>query len=83
MEKEKKVYFILGAKWFDKINGNTYCNAKVLNNNGDLIGYIGYQYGYGSHYYYEAKKIINDEGSKFVDMGAFYINKKDLIKNNF
>ena len=31
MKKLKSgVYVIFGGKWFDKINGNTYYNAKII-----------------------------------------------------
>ncbi len=80
-------YLILGAKWRDKINGNTYCNARIIDGaTGDTVGYIGYQYGYGDQYLYEAKKFVRrqfGDDAKAVDIGCFYINKKELKNNNF
>lgn len=81
-----KVYFIKGAKWWDKINGNTYCNAKVIDQNGETMFYIGYQYGYGSFYLHEAEKMLKErlrKNAKFkiVDLGAEYI-KKRIVRNN-
>jgi hypothetical protein len=82
-----KTFLILGAKWFDKVNGNTYCNARVINGStGETEFYIGYQYGYGSQYAHEARKLIEQRfgaDAKSVDLGCFYIKKADLKDNNF
>lgn len=80
-------YLILGAKWHDKTNGNTYCNARVINGStGETEFYIGYQYGYGEQYEYEARKMVEaryGDNAKTVDLGCFYLKKTDLKNNNF
>lgn len=81
----KKQYFVVGAKWFDKVNGNTYCNAKIIDTNG-VVFYIGYQYGYGSFYLQEAIKKVKEKDPDAIgvtDCGCFYIKKRDLQNNNF
>ena len=32
-----KKYFCVARKWFDKINGNTYFNAKAIDENGKTV----------------------------------------------
>lgn len=78
----KKIVYCVGAKWFDKVNGNTYNNVKVID--GENIEYLGFGYGYGSDYFYRAKyhfeKIYGVDNFKLVDLGAGYYKKAD-VKN--
>ena len=78
-------YFVYGKLWFDKINGNTYCNAKIMDENGDTIHYTGYKYGYGSYYLQAAKeyifKVLKDKNAKIIDLGSSYDLQK-VLKNN-
>lgn len=80
-----KIVYCQGAKWFDKVNGNTYNNVKVID--GDNITYLGYGYGYGNDYYYRAKyyfdSIYGENNYKLVDLGAAYYKKADLKNDNF
>ena len=80
-------YLIIGAKWHDRVNGNTYCNARIVNGaTGETEFYIGYQYGYGNQYAYEARKAIRErygEDATSVDLGCFYIPKAKLKANDF
>ena len=84
---DKKTLLVIGAKWLDKTNGNTYCNAKVIDGaTGDTEFYIGYQYGYGNQYFYEAKKAVEErygESVKVIDIGCFKVGRKDLKNNAF
>lgn len=89
MQETKKLnsgtYFIKGAKWWDKINGNTYFSAYAINQDGEKVIKINFQYGYGSQYYYETKKAIESLSRKnaklkFIDLGANYMKKQD-VKN--
>lgn len=88
MQKKIKAV-IIGAKWFDKVNGNTYNNAKII-----LIGkdetetvYKGFGYGYGSQYYYDAVKYVESNYPNcdvtFIDGGSFYVTKKEAVKGWF
>lgn len=40
---------IIGRRWFDKINGNTYFSAVGLINGIEVVN-IPFEYGYGDHY---------------------------------
>ena len=87
--KKIKTYVVVGGLWFDKVNGNTYHNAHILDTETGKEYYTGYCYGYGSAYYSSAREyIINKLGQPeetflIRDMGAFRVNKKDLKNNEF
>ena len=50
-EKEQPQFFILGKRWFDKINGNTYHSVKIIDlSNGETIIKTDRVYGYGEHW---------------------------------
>lgn len=52
---------VINAKrWFDKLYGNTYHSVRVYHN-GNELGFIPFEYGYGNHYLQTAKKIIERE----------------------
>ena len=80
-----KKYFCIAKKWFDKVNGNTYFNSKVMDDNGDVVFYTGFQYGYGSAYFDEAKKQLQkiDKDFKLIDLGATHDKQAILKKNLF
>jgi hypothetical protein len=50
-EKERKIKFVVdAARWFDKVNGNTYHSCRITRiKDGGMI-YSRFQYGYGDHY---------------------------------
>lgn len=81
----KKVVYCVGAKWFDKVNGNTYNNVKVVD--GENIEYLGYEYGYGNYYYHRAVEYFNNkygkDNYKLIDLGAFYLKKSEVKNGNF
>lgn len=87
----KKIRFIVvGAKWHDKVNGNTYNNAKILDTKTGQIYYKGYSYGYGNSYYHDAIEFIKSNfgwvdsmEEEIKDMGAFWINKKECKNGQF
>lgn len=82
-EPVKKVVYFKGAKWFDKVNGNTYNNVKVID--GENISYLGFQYGYGNDYHYRAMehfdKLYGSGNYKLIELGCEYY-KKTVVKNN-
>lgn len=47
--KKIKSITVLGRRWFDRINGNTYCSAKILINGKPAL-VVPWEYGYGDHY---------------------------------
>ena len=59
MKKLKKgdTITILGKRWFEKVNGNTYHSVKVWVN-GNLIDQIDFDYGYGSMYSQNAQSLL-------------------------
>lgn len=81
----ENIVFCQGAKWFDKVNGNTYNNVKVID--GDEIKYLGYSYGYGDDYYYRAKAFFTarygEDNFKLVNLGCAYYKKADLKNDRF
>lgn len=79
-------YFVVGRKWFDKVNGNTYNSAKVWNSDGEHCANVEFAYGYGSDYYFRAVNKIRDmfgeevAYSDVIDLGSAYITKNE-VKN--
>lgn len=57
---------VLGRRWFEKTNGNTYHSVSVYVD-GQLIGRNPYEYGYGNQYEQSAQAILNNNG-----IGATY-----------
>lgn len=47
--KKTRAIVIIGRRWFDKDNGNTYFSA-VTYVNGERVNVIEYEYGYGEMY---------------------------------
>lgn len=47
--KKTRIITIIGKRWFDKLNGNTYFSAVGIVN-GDVVVTIQFEYGYESHY---------------------------------
>lgn len=79
-------YVVIGAKWFDSTNGNTYCNAKVINTYTGRVQYIGYQYGYDNHYFDQALELIKRTDPDYgyvTNGGCFNISKAKLKNNDF
>lgn len=61
---EKKInrsLFIEGREWFDKTGGNSYFSARIWVD-GEVVGVLPLQYGYGNYYEYEAHKWLLSEG---------------------
>jgi hypothetical protein len=52
--------FVLGSRWFDKVNGNTYHRAEVWID-GISIGYVA-EYGYGLMYLQSAAELLDESG---------------------
>lgn len=47
--KKPKCITVVGRRWFDRVNGNTYCSADVFFD-GILVAEVPFEYGYGSYY---------------------------------
>jgi hypothetical protein len=49
--KTMKVKFVVyGARWFDKVNGNTYHSSRIVRTEDGAVIVAPFQYGYGDHY---------------------------------
>jgi hypothetical protein len=53
--------YVEAREWFDKTGGNSYFAGRV-SVDGDLIGFLPFQYGYGSQFEYAAGKVLADKG---------------------
>jgi len=61
MSKKIKSIMIVGKRWFDKVNGNTYCSSRVYIN-GEYSFCVPWTYGYGNYYEQKAKEVLNSKG---------------------
>ncbi len=55
---KKATITVIGRRWFERVNGNTYHSVEVYVN-GELIERIPFTYGYGSMYMQNAGEIID------------------------
>ncbi len=58
--KTQEMLVIVGRKWFDRVNGNTYFTANAYYKNKQYRHL--YEYGYGDQYKYEMMKVLDIEG---------------------
>ena len=54
---KKATITIIGRRWFERVNGNTYHSVEVYVN-GELIERLPFTYGYGSMYMQNARDIL-------------------------
>lgn len=59
--KKPKSITVIGRRWFDKVNGNTYCSAQVFFD-GELVLKVPFEYGYGSYYIQAAANQLDKAG---------------------
>jgi len=57
----EKTIQIIGKRWFDKKNGNTYHSVEVYEDN-KFIGKNPFEYGYDEQYIQSAFKILQNAG---------------------
>lgn len=81
----KKTFVVIGGKWFDSANGNTYNSAKIIETDGEKnVYYTRFCYGYGSAYLQEAEQFIKEElkikDFEIIDGGSFNLKKQE-VKN--
>lgn len=69
----KRVFIVKGRKWRDKVNGNTYNSAIIVDVEADNVIYIPFAYGYGSDYYERAIKEIKKLNGGEIDYKKTYI----------
>lgn len=67
--------YVEAREYFDKSGGNSYFSARIYID-GDLCGYLPFQYGYGSQYETEAIKWLRVCGYIDFVSGALFNLKK-------
>lgn len=64
---DKKIKFIAITKeWHDKVNGNTYFSTQIEDIENDKMYILPFQYGYGSHSEYQAKRVLDISNTKEI-----------------
>jgi hypothetical protein len=53
----KRTITVIGKRWFERVNGNTYHSTSVYVD-GVCIGHVSFTYGYGSHYQQTALELL-------------------------
>jgi hypothetical protein len=64
---------IITKEWFDKVNGNSYFASRVYQN-GKVIAYIPFQYGYGSQHEWVCREFADKRFSN-IEKNSFGICK--------
>ena len=86
MASVEREFDIIAKGWFDKVNGNSYFSARILDSkSGELVALLPFQYGYGDQYEYEAHRALIDLGliPKNTPYGDFWIyTKRRTIDHN-
>ena len=81
-------YVIHAKKWRDKINGNTYHSAQILNTENNLMIASPFTYGYGEQYIHSASEGMIKQGwikenFKHTDfLNLHYICEEDCKKRD-
>lgn len=78
-KKIERSLFIEGREWFDKTGGNSYFSARVWVD-GEVVGVLPFQYGYGNSYEYEAQKWLLSEGY-LPQEGKNYYSLSTITRN--
>jgi len=60
-KKIEKSVLVEGREWFDKSGGNSYFSARIWVD-GEIVGVLPFQYGYGDQYLYIAQEWLTEEG---------------------
>ena len=72
-------YVIHSKKWRDRINGNTYHAARILNTQNNLMIAAPMQYGYGDQFMETARKIMSKKGWLNPDNKKFSVEDYNQI----
>lgn len=59
--KKTRSIVIIGRRWFDRVNGNTYNTAQIIIN-GETVHSLPFDYGYGDNYADRAQQWLTDNG---------------------
>ena len=77
--KRNDVITVIGKRWFDKVNGNTYHSSKVYVN-GNEIGYQPFIYGYGDSYQQTGLELLKEKYDILDDVTMLWGLKNHGIK---
>lgn len=69
--KKNSQVLVVGKKWFDKVNGNTYHSANVLIN-GEYLDGVDFEYGYGNAFEQTALKILQKHFKGFENVSSLW-----------
>ena len=82
-----KKYVIIGALYFDKLNGNTYHNTKIIDADTGDVYYTGYKYGYGNAWEDSAenyiKSVLGVNEFKTIRGATLNTTKRKAKEGNF
>jgi hypothetical protein len=76
----KYQYTAQAARWFDKVNGNTYHSVRITDNKTGETIYCPMEYGYGDHYRQTAlgAMMINGWlGEKYNNQNLWYFEREN------
>lgn len=59
---DKLQFTVYGARWFDKVNGNTYHSCRVVRHSDGAVICAPLRYGYGNHYQQTALELMVEKG---------------------
>jgi hypothetical protein len=59
--KKPKSILVIGKRWFDKVNGNTYCSARVYFDGIEVLR-VPWTYGYGNYYEQVSSENLDKNG---------------------
>lgn len=87
--KKPKSITVIGKRWFDKVNGNTYCSSQVYFD-GKLVLKVPFEYGYGSYYIQNAADKLDKAGliklERYSNGGHqalwAYCSENDIVLND-
>ena len=90
-EQDKKRFLIVGAKWWDKVNGNTYNSSIIIDNKTNKKYYIPFEYGYGEDYKHRALNYLKENNiidykidyTNYESVCMGYIKKADVKKHTY
>jgi len=59
MANQRKIKFtVIAARWFDKVNGNTYHSVRCIRHRDSAVVVGQFQYGYDEHYRQTALEVM-------------------------
>jgi hypothetical protein len=61
MAKVEQSVTIIGRRWFEKTNGNTYHTATIYID-GEMVHKLPFQYGYGNQFEWNAVQWLDENG---------------------